>query len=289
MAKIAVDLERALATRSMSGEEAGETTGRLLARGPGWSVEDVLCTCGPRDQPYEEQHSLVCIAIIAAGSFLYRSSGGRDMMTPGSLLLGSPGQAFECGHDHTPGDRCISFRYDAGFFEDTFDAPPNFRMLRVPAMRSLSPIVARACSILVGDGGGSWEELSLMLADRVLTIESAGWTPAVRVPIGAEARVAKVIRKMEQHPDEDWPLERLAGEGRLSRYHFIRTFEALTGSTPHQYLLRTRLREAAMRLAGSSSKILEIALDCGFGDVSNFNREFRAEFGVSPRGYRNGV
>jgi AraC-like DNA-binding protein len=34
------------------------------------------------------------------------------------------------------------------------------------------------------------------------------------------------------------------------------------------------------------SRVLDIALDCGFGDVSNFNRAFRAEFGVSPRVYR---
>ena len=46
------------------------------------------------------------------------------------------------------------------------------------------------------------------------------------------------------------------------------------------------LDEAARRLAAEPHKILEIALDCGFGDVSNFNRAFRAEFGASPRAYR---
>jgi len=56
--------------------------------------------------------------------------------------------------------------------------------------------------------------------------------------------------------------------------------------TPHQYVLRARLREAAMRLAVEHARVIDIALDCGFGDVSNFNRAFRAEFGVSPRVYR---
>jgi len=41
-----------------------------------------------------------------------------------------------------------------------------------------------------------------------------------------------------------------------------------------------------MRLAAESTRILDIALDCGFGDVSNFNRAFRTEFGVSPRVFR---
>jgi AraC family transcriptional regulator len=81
----------------------------------------------------------------------------------------------------------------------------------------------------------------------------------------------------------------LAREAGLSRYHFLRTFQRLTGLTPHQYLLRGRLREAATRLATEPAKIIEIALDCGFGDVSNFNRAFHAEFGVSPRAYRSQV
>jgi AraC-like DNA-binding protein len=78
----------------------------------------------------------------------------------------------------------------------------------------------------------------------------------------------------------------LAREARLSPYHFLRTFERLTGVTPHQYVLRARLREAAMRLLHERSKVLDIALDCGFGDVSNFNRAFRAEFGANPLTWR---
>ena len=63
-------------------------------------------------------------------------------------------------------------------------------------------------------------------------------------------------------------------------------FERLVGVTPHRYILRARLREAAMRLEAESTGILDIALDCGFSDLSNFSRAFRVEFGVSPRAYR---
>lgn len=84
----------------------------------------------------------------------------------------------------------------------------------------------------------------------------------------------------------DLRLVRLAREAGLSPDHFLRIFESLTGATPHRYLLRTRLRAAAARLAMDSAKILDVALDAGFGDVSNFNRAFRAEFKVSPTVYR---
>jgi transcriptional regulator GlxA family with amidase domain len=48
-----------------------------------------------------------------------------------------------------------------------------------------------------------------------------------------------------------------------------------------------RLRQAAVRLRTESAKILDIAYDSGFGDISNFNQSFRAEFRVSPRVYRS--
>ena len=41
-----------------------------------------------------------------------------------------------------------------------------------------------------------------------------------------------------------------------------------------------------MRFAWEQALVLDIALDCGFGDLSNFNHTFRAEFGLSPRNYR---
>ena len=91
---------------------------------------------------------------------------------------------------------------------------------------------------------------------------------------------------IERHPDRNPTLKELAQEAGLSPYHFLRTFEQLTGVTPHQFILRARLRQAAMRLSTEPTKILDIALDCGFGDISNFNRAFRAEFGVNPRLYR---
>ena len=60
----------------------------------------------------------------------------------------------------------------------------------------------------------------------------------------------------------------------------------MTGVTPHQWLLRVRLRAAAEKLAATKVPVTEIALDVGFEDLSNFTRTFRAEFGASPREYR---
>ena len=291
LAKIAVGLDRAPAGWAAHGAP-GRAAARVLAQGDGWSISDIACASGPQDHPFEEQHSGFCIAIVVAGSFQYRSALGRGLMTPGSLLLGNPGQSFECGHEHARGDRCISFRYAPDYFESlaadagVLGGKAEFRVLRLPPLRSLSPLVAQACVSLEGSAEEPWEEIGVHLA--VETAKLAG--PFLSGPSGvlpsAEARVTRAVRRIERHPDERLNLPGLALEAGLSRYHFLRTFEQLTGVTPHQYVLRARLREAAMRLAAQPDRVLDIALDCGFGDVSNFNHAFRAEFGVSPRVYR---
>jgi AraC-like DNA-binding protein len=58
------------------------------------------------------------------------------------------------------------------------------------------------------------------------------------------------------------------------------------GVTPHQYLVRSRLRRAARLLADEERRISDIALDAGFGDLSNFVRTFRRAAGVTPSAWR---
>jgi AraC family transcriptional regulator len=224
------------------------------------------------------------IAIVAAGTFQYRSQAGRELMTPGSLMLVTAGQSFECGHEHGTGDRCISFSYSREFF-DRLEASPSFHALRVPPLRNLSLLIARASAALGGTAGISWEELGLELAARTVELDRGlpceqGAAPA------AIARVARVVRSIDENPEGSFELTALARHAQLSPYHFLRTFRSVAGVTPHQHLLRRRLQRAAIRLNNEPAKIVDIALDCGFGDVSNFNRAFRAEFGLSPRAWR---
>jgi AraC family transcriptional regulator len=291
LAKIAVELERAIVQRRVNGTH-GQTAGRLLAKGDGWAVEDIVCTCGPQDRPYEEQHTRVSIAVVAEGSFQYKSQAGHELMTPGSLLLGNPGQTFECAHEYGTGDRCLSFQYDPHYFESIAadaGAPSEtmrFAVLCVPAVRSMSRLVARACGGLEGADAIGWEELAVRMAARTVVVASDFSPRHGEIPRSTVARVTRSVRAIEQRPEETLNLASLAREAGLSPYHFLRTFEMLMGVTPHQYLLRARLRRAAVRLVAERARVLDIALDCGFGDVSNFNRAFRREYGASPRSYR---
>jgi AraC family transcriptional regulator len=292
LAKIAVELEHALARRRLDGAP-GRTASRVLARGNGWTVADVMCTHGPQDRPYEERHTHATIAIVLAGSFQYRCPAGHSLMTPGALMLGSADCCFQCSHQHGEGDRCISFWYAADYFERlAADAGARGRSLAfpvsgLPPVRALSPLIARASAGALGADDVAWDELAADLAARTVRLAAGLSSDQRPLPLNAEARVSRTVRAIDRRADAAQPLGTLAKEAGLSPYHFLRTFERLTGLTPHQYVRRARLREAATRLLTESRKVLDVALDCGFGDVSNFNRAFRAEFGVSPRVFRH--
>jgi AraC family transcriptional regulator len=281
----------ALESQPGAGRISNPPKSRQVASGNGWTVCDVTCGAGPLDQPFEERHTQPAIAIVVGGTFQYRSSTGRELMTPGSLLLGNAGDGFTCGHEHGTGDRCLSFSYAPELFErlayDAVGSGRRFQVTRLPPIRALAPLAAKAATLLTGADGATVEELSIQVAARAMQIERGVGPRRTAAAPSSLARVTRVVRMVENDADIPQDLSSLAQIARLSAYHFLRTFEGVTGVTPHQYLLRLRLRRAAIRLRSESARISDIALDCGFGDISNFNRTFRAEFGVSPRTYRS--
>jgi AraC family transcriptional regulator len=94
------------------------------------------------------------------------------------------------------------------------------------------------------------------------------------------------VRRIELDAEQPLSLAALADSTATSPYHFLRTFRHVAGMTPYQFLLRTRLHRAAVRLRSSDMAISTIAYDAGFNDLSTFNRRFRREMGEAPGNYR---
>ena len=89
LAKIAVELEQALARRAATGAAACHPTCRVLARGDGWAVQDLICASGPQDPIFEERHGDVSIAMVLAGTFQYRGSACQSFANGSSAKRGS--------------------------------------------------------------------------------------------------------------------------------------------------------------------------------------------------------
>ena len=266
---------------------------KVLASGTGWRVSDMVCTSGPRDPRFVEQHGAYSIALVTDGNFHYRTAQGSALMAPGSLLLGNEGACFECGHQHTSGDRCLAFHFSPELFESVAAAIPGTTRLtlaapRLPPVPSVLAILAAAQALR--DRGGEPEqfrEVALRLAGAVYGALTDGISPSRRSPTARdERRVAAALRRIEAQQGAQLSVDELAADAATSPFHFLRTFAQVVGVTPGQYMLRMRLRHAAVRLRSRDETIAAVALDCGFEDLSTFNRQFRCATGLTPSAYR---
>jgi AraC family transcriptional regulator len=250
------------------------------------SVIDYRCEAGPGDAPFVEQHDSFSLAYVRRGTFGCRARGRAFDFVSGSILVGYPGDEYVCSHEHRGGDECLSFHLAPALVEEIGYRPEIWRSVCVPPLPELMVLGELAQAAAEGNSETGLNELGMLMVARFAAIVSG------RQPGPAEARAYDRRRMVEAalwldaHAYQPIGLDTVAAEFGLSPFHFLRLFAKVLGVTPHQYLIRSRLRRAARLLAGDSKPITEVALDAGFADLSNFVRTFRRAAAVSPRSFR---
>jgi transcriptional regulator GlxA family with amidase domain len=91
---------------------------------------------------------------------------------------------------------------------------------------------------------------------------------------------------MAEHLDESPAVEDLARRAAMSPRHFARRFRAVTGTTPHQWLLGQRVLLAQRLLETTDDPVELVASRCGFGTAANLRQHFQRIVGTSPAAYR---
>ena len=127
-----------------------------------------------------------------------------------------------------------------------------------------------------------WQLWGELLGQRLLGAAEPGPPRDIR---RAQA-VKNVLRRIRSSYGQPLTLEDLAAEAALEPKYFCRVFRQITGRTPINYLNYYRVECAAELLCTTQGSITDIALECGFGDVSYFSRMFRRYKGQTPGQYR---
>jgi AraC-like DNA-binding protein len=250
------------------------------------SVSDFRCTAAPGDKPFVEQYACHSVSYVRKGGFGCRTRGRSFDLVAGSILVGHPGDEYLCTHDHVCGDECLSFFLEPELVETIGDRTEVWRIGAAPPLPELMVLGELAQAAADGRSDIGLDEVGQLFASRFVQVVSGRPREPAVTKARDRRRAVETALWIDAHSHQQIDLEDAAAEANISPFHFLRLFAGVLGVTPHQYLVRSRLRHAARLLADDDSSITDIAYDVGFGDLSNFVRTFHRAAGVSPRKFR---
>lgn len=158
-----------------------------------------------------------------------------------------------------------------------FEPAPHEVVAQLPRLETLSR-ARRTVALL---------DVLVTLADgqQPRTLASAGYRPQRRDE--SRQRMDAVFRLLHSEYVRPLPIGEVAAVAHLSPGAFSRFFRRTTGRTLTAYLTELRVAAACRALMDTDQPIARIAAESGFGNLSNFNRRFRAIKEMSPRAYRS--
>lgn len=130
--------------------------------------------------------------------------------------------------------------------------------------------------------GLMWE----LLGEFVSTSSFAAVLPYDKFRV---ATLKDVLTYIRNNIDKHITLDELAKTAGMSPKYFCRVFKEITGKTPIEYLNYFRIEYACEMLTFTDESVTEIALSCGFGDMSYFSKSFARYKGMSPTKFRHTV
>ncbi|MEA2913106.1 MAG: hypothetical protein QOJ15_5187 [Bradyrhizobium sp.] len=250
------------------------------------SVSDFRCTAVPGDKPFVEQYACHSVSYVRKGSFGCRTRGRSFDLVAGSILVGHPGDEYLCTHDHVCGDECLSFFLTPELVEAIGDRTEVWRVGAAPPLPELMVLGELAQAAADGRSDIGLDEVGQLFASRFVEVVSGRPREPAVTKARDRRRAVETALWIDAHSHRQLDLEAAAAQAEISPFHFLRLFASVLGVTPHQYLVRSRLRHAARLLADDGRSITDVAYDVGFGDLSNFVRTFHRAAGISPRKFR---
>jgi AraC-like DNA-binding protein len=258
-----------------------------LLRSASLVVDDYRCDAGPDDRPFVELHGDHSISYVRRGSFGYRVNGESFELVAGSFVIGRPGDEYVCLHDHHDGgDECLSIHLTPEMADGLGRRARVWRTGALPPLPELMVLGELAQAAADGRSDVGLDEVGVWLSQRFLDVVAGNGKSGADAASRDRRRAVEAALWIDAHCHEPIDLERAASQAGLSAFHFLRVFSRVLGVTPHQYLVRARLRRAASLLCDAERPVTDIAFEVGFGDLSNFVRTFHRAAGVSPRGFR---
>ncbi|HYO61956.1 MAG TPA: helix-turn-helix transcriptional regulator [Actinomycetota bacterium] len=191
------------------------------------------------------------------------------------MLLLNAGEPYRCTHElRIPSDRNLCLE---------LDAPSDFHF-----ERTWVPFSPRWASVL------TWMAREERAAEHGYRLAVDALASSLVVDIARDPRtngsssmaVESARAFLDLNFRADIGLKEVAKAASISPFHLSREFKRHVGTSPRQYLIDARIREAKLLLRDTSMTVTEIADACGFNSMSHFSTTFRSRTGLSPVAFR---
>lgn len=212
-------------------------------------------------------------------------------MRSGSAFCLRPRHQYHATHDpqHRLGVCFIHFDFVDGMgtvvYPSELDLPPHFgRLAKVQFYEGvLRHVVELFRSGNADSRARAADYLKLVLSDLRQASSFGG-------PSGLELehveRIAQVMRHVRENPGRIFTVSELSKLAAYSKDHFTRVFSRVAGIGPKEFCIRVRMERAQQLLRESSMSIDQIASALGYADMFFFSRQFKQQFGMPPRRWR---
>lgn len=276
----------------------------ILHRSDFYQIRNYQCNCTKCHTSITEFSSSFNFCFVRSGYFEYQVFKRNLEVHVGKLMISKYGSEHKTHHIDGQPDICSVFDFTNTFYDSLLDhyghkakwffnnqdvqsillhCTPDIDYLHWSILKQVQQ--SHVDNMLLDD----WV---IRLVDKAMNILSNSTDP---VPLAANLRryhlntVEKAKNYLYLHFNENVTLKKLADHCCISVFHFSRIFKAVMKLSPYQYLNEVRLQHAQILLENQPTPVTQIAFQCGFNSVENFDYAFRQRFNLTPSEFRRRV
>jgi AraC-like DNA-binding protein len=258
---------------------------------PGY-IDGVAVICGGREQSAanyridRESFPYFCLEWVAAGRGALVLAGQSHALEPGSFFVYGPGVPHRITTD--PHERLVKYFVN-------FSGPAARRLLKrnrlpVPYYRTILPGVGfLEIFDRVIEAGASTTPSSLrvcrLLLECLIVLAGERHPSFAAPPSRAYQTYLRCREHMEKNLRHLSRIEDVAHACHIAPAYLTRVFRRFSGESPHRFLIRSKMKSAALHLIRHNALIKETADYFGYADPYHFSKSFKRIHGLSPENY----
>lgn len=249
-------------------------------------------------------HSEFEISFIREGSaeFIYGGNNSLEKFTSakGDIIITQPNvlhSIYPCGHTSQVYDTLVfspelfgsieTDRYFAQCIRPLMDGSMRINTHITPCHHYYAELALTAENIFSCAKGDS-PQLDMLMRSELIKLFWLLETEGEQITDSGkyDSDIRPALEYVAEHFRENITVAELAESVHLSESYFMNRFKKQVGISAVEYISHFRIDTACRELIGSKKSVLEVAFDCGFRNISNFNRQFKRITGCSPTEYR---